>query len=53
MKPVTAKIDINQPALAMFILNASIKTGMMGGTLNWLSGAATLAKNTTTKITQA
>jgi hypothetical protein len=52
-RPVTLKTDINKPAWLRVIWNSPIKIGIRGGTLFWLSGAATLARKTTKRITQA
>jgi hypothetical protein len=47
------KTDISNPAGLSVISKASISTGISGGTLFWVNGAARLAKKTTIKMIQA
>ena len=51
--PMAAMIDISSPAWVRSMWKVSIINGMMGGILNWLKGETTLARYTTTRITQA
>jgi hypothetical protein len=51
MTPTNAKMLISHPDAAKLMLRDSINCPIMGGTLNWLRGAATLAKKTTATIT--
>jgi hypothetical protein len=44
---------MSQPARPTDKWRASIKMGMMGGTLNWLMGAAILKSNKTASTSQA
>jgi hypothetical protein len=45
-RPVRAKTDMRRPALLPDWLKASIKRGMIGGTLNWFKEAAILVRRT-------
>jgi len=45
-RPVRAKTDMRRPALLPDWLKASIKRGMIGGTLNWVIEAAILVRRT-------
>jgi hypothetical protein len=47
------KTDINIPAWLRSSWKASLNTGIKGGTFDWFNGAATLARNVTTRMTQA